>query len=127
MEHIGQDIHRIGHNQQNSPEILFGDFRNNALENRNIFLHQIQPGLSRFLGRSGCHHDNRRISHIRVIAGIDIHGSRKRKTVADIQRFSLCPVPVHVNQNHLRKKSALHQAERRSRTHKTTAYNRNFS
>ena len=125
--HIGEDVYRIGHNQQYSLVIPGSDLRDDALVDRHILVNQIQPRLVRFLVRPGCDDDDRRIHDVVVAARIDIHMSYERNAVRHVKRLPLRLVVVRIDQYHLRKQSALHQAERSRRPNKTAAHDRHLS
>ena len=127
LGHMGEDIRRIGHDQQDPFVVPFGDFRDDGPQDPRILLHQIQPGLSRFLAGSGRDHDDGRIGHVIVSACIDIHRSSKSHAVVDVHGLPFCPIPVHIHQVHFRKQPVLHQGIGGSGSHHAAAHNSDFS
>ena len=124
---IGENIHGIGDDQQNTIGVVLGDFGNNALENADVLLDQIETRLTRFLSRAGGHDDDRRVGDVLVLARVNAHRLGEGQTVADVEGFSLRLLMADVDQHHLGEQSALHQGECRSRPHESAADNGCFS
>ena len=118
---VGQDIHRVRHDQKNTLVVPLCDLGNDAFKNLHILMYQIQPGFLRLLICSRSHNDHGGIHDIVIVSRINFHLSGKGNTVSDVQRFPFRLLPVRVDQNQLGKKAALHQTEGRCRPHKAAA------
>ena len=119
--HIGQDIHRIGYDEENALTFPLCDLRNNALKDCHILLNQLQTGLARFLRRTGRNDDDGGIYDIIVRTCINLHRLCEGNAMADIHRLALCTVMIHIDQNHFRKDTTLHQRKCGGRSYKSAA------
>ena len=124
---IGQNVNRVGNHQQNTVSVIFCDFGDNRFKNTDIFLYKVQPCFTGLLPCARRHDDNGSIRNIGIIAGINLHRLCKGQPVADIERLSLGSFLIPVNENHLRKQSALHQCKCTCRADITAAHYCRFS
>ena len=124
---MGQDIHRVGNDQQNAFKIPLFDLTDDGPHDLCIFLDQIQPCFLRFLIRSCCDYDDRCIRNIVIGSCIYFHRTCESHPMTDIQSLSLCPVLIRIDQHHLRKQLTLHQCKCRSRSYEAATYHCYFS
>ena len=74
---IGQDVDRVRDDDQNAADVTFFQFRHDEAEDPDVLFDEVQPGLSRSLGRACRHDDDGGICNVIVGAGIDVHGTGK--------------------------------------------------
>ena len=120
---IGQNINRVGDDEQNAVEARLLNLGDNGLKDVDVLVNQIQAGLTGLLGSASGDDDHGGVGDIGIIAGVDLHRLGKRHAVRDIQGFTLGAVLVHVDEDHLGEQTALHQRERRRRADETAADN----
>ena len=124
---IGQHIHRIADDQQDRVPVHRGDFWHDIPEDADVFLRQIQPGLSGLLAGAGGDDDDGGIRKIGVIPRIDLHGTGEGQPVADVQSLALGPGAVQIQQDQLGKQTAVHQGKGRGRAHISASEDGGFS
>ena len=127
QRNIGQDVHRVGNDQQNAFKIPLFDLTDNRSHDLCIFLDQIQPCFLRLLVRSRCDHNDGCIRNVVIGSCIYFHRACKCHPMTDIQSLSLCPVLIRIDQHHLGKQLALHQSKRRRGTYEAASYHCYFS
>ena len=120
---IGQNINRVGDDEQNAVEAGLLNLGDNGLKDVYVLVDQVQAGLTGLLGSTGGDDDHGGVGDIGIIAGVDLHRLGKRHAVRDIQGLTLGTVLVHVDEDHLGEQTTLHQCERRRRTDETAADN----
>ena len=120
---IGQNIDRVGDDEQNAVEARLLNLGDNGLKDVDVLVDQVQAGLTGLLGSASGDDDHGGVGDIGIIAGVDLHRLGKRHAVRDIQSLTLGAVLVHVDEDHLGEQTALHQRERRRRTDETAADN----
>lgn len=120
---IGQNINRVGDDEQNAVEAGLLNLGDNGLKDVDVLVDQVQAGLAGLLGSTSGDDDHSGIGDIGIIASVDLHRLGKRHAVRDIQGLALGAVLVHVDEDHLREQTTLHQRERRRRTDETAADN----
>ena len=118
---IGQDVHGICHHQQDAAAVPLGDLRDDALEDVQVLVHEIEPRLAGFLARTGRDDDDGGIHDVVISAGVNFHVAHKGDAVADVHGFALGLGVVGVDQDDLRKQLALHQGKSGRRTDEATA------
>ena len=120
---VGQNINRVGDDEQNAVEARLLNLGNNGLKDVDVLVNQVQAGLTGLLGSTGGDDDHGGVGDIGIIASVDLHRLGKRHAVRDIQGLALGAVLVHVDEDHLGEQATLHQRERRRRTDETAADN----
>ena len=120
---VGQNIDRVGDDEQNAVEAGLLNLGDNGLKDVDVLVDQVQAGLTGLLGSASGDDDHGGVGDIGIIAGVDLHRLGKRHAVRDIQGLALGAVLVHVDEDHLGEQTALHQCERRRRTDETAADN----
>ena len=120
---VGQNVDRVGDDEQNAVEARLLNLGNNGLEDADVLVDQVQAGLTGLLGSASGDDDHGGVGDIGIIAGVDLHRLGKRHAVRDIQSLTLGAVLVHVDEDHFREQTALHQRERRRRTDETATDN----
>ena len=99
VEHIGQNINRIGNDDINGIGSIFGDILSNTLQNADIGLCQIQTSHTGFSGNSAGDHNDVGVCGILIITGANDCGGAERGTLIYIKCFtdSLLLVDIHKN------------------------------
>ena len=120
---VGQNVDRVGDDEQNAVEARLLNLGNNGLKDADVLVDQVQAGLTGLLSSASGDDDHGGVGDIRIIAGVDLHRLGKRHAVRNIQGLALGAVLVHVDENHLGEQTTLHQRERRRRTDETAADN----
>lgn len=120
---VGQNVDRVGDDEQNAVEAGLLNLGDNGLKDVNVLVDQVQAGLAGLLGSTSGDDDHGGVGDIGIIAGVDLHRLGKRHAVRNIQSLTLSAVLVHVDENHLGEQTTLHQRERRRRTDETAADN----
>ena len=120
---VGQNIDRVGDDEQNAVEAGLLNLGDNGLKDADVLVDQVQASLTGLLGSASGDDDHGGVGDIGIIAGVDLHRLGKRHTVRDIQGLTLGAVLVHVDEDHFGEQTALHQRERRRRTDETAADN----
>ena len=118
---IGQDVHRVRHHQQDAAAFPLGDLRDDALEDVQVLVHEVQPGLAGLLACACRDDDDGGIHDVIVGAGIDLHVAHKGDAVADVHGFAFGLGVVCVDQDDLREQLALHQRKGRRRADEAAA------
>ena len=99
-EHIGQNIHRIRHDDVDGIRCVFYDFRGNIFQDVYICLGKFQSGLTGLSGNTGGNDDDLRACGILVIAGADDGRGAEGSTLINIQCFTHGFFFVHINEHH---------------------------
>ena len=123
---VGQNIDRVGDDEQNAVEAGLLNLGDNGLKDSDVLVDQVQAGLTGLLGSASGDDDHGGVGDIGIIAGVDLHRLGKRHAVRDIQGLTLGAVLVHVDEDHLGEQTTLHQRERRRRTDETATDNSDF-
>ena len=118
---IGQDIDGVGHHQQDAAAVPLGDLGDDALENVQVLVDKIQPGLAGLLACTGRDDDDGGVHDVVVGAGIDLHVADKGDAVADVHGLTLGLGGVGVDEDDLGKQLALHQRKGRGRADEAAA------
>ena len=120
---VGQNIDRVGDDEQNAVEAGLLNLGDNGLKDADVLVDQVQASLTGLLGSASGDDDHGGVGDIGIIAGVDLHRLGKRHAVRDIQGLTLGAVLVNVDEDHFGEQTALHQRERRRRTDETAANN----
>lgn len=99
----GQNIHRIGNNEQNAVKAVFHQLRQNGAVNGCIALHQIQPALPGLLGRTSGDNHNGAVRKVSIGTCVNFHRACIGQAVADVHGFALRPFMICVKEHHLGK------------------------
>ena len=123
----GQNINRVGHDQQDALKAGSGDLRNDAAHDAHVLVDQVQAGLAGLLGGAGGDNDDGRIGDRLIAGGVNLHGAGIGQAVADVHCLALGTVLVRVDEHHFREQSALHQGKGRGGADEAAAHNSHFS
>ena len=105
---IGKNIDRIRYDQKDSLDVSCRNLTHDLTEYLDIFVYKIESRLLRTLIAARCHNDDRTVCNIIIISGMNFDRHGKRHTVHDIHCLALRLLAVHIQEDHLRKQSALH-------------------
>ena len=117
----GEQIHRIGYNQQDGIRADPLDFRNNGPHDCRIACQQIQTAFTGLLSYTGSNNDKGCIRKIIIITVNYPAGLGKSNAMADIHCLTMGPFPVHINQNQLGKQAVCCQSISRRCPHTAAA------
>ncbi len=109
--HVRQDVHWVGHDQQDAPVVAFGDLRNDGLEDGDVLVDQVEPRFPRRLVRAGGDDGDGRVVDVGIVAGVDVHGRGERHAVRDVERLALGAVAVDVDEDHFAEQARLQKGE----------------
>ena len=70
---VGQNIDRVGDDEQNAVEAGLLNLGNNGLEDADVLVDQVQAGLTGLLGSTGGDDNHGGVGDIGIIAGVDLH------------------------------------------------------
>ena len=124
---VGQYIHGIRDDHENTGEAGGGEVRQNAFEDRDIFIDEIEPRLARLLICSRGDNDEGAVGSIPVVARVDVHRGGVGQAVAEIHGLALSLFVVGVDEDKLGEKASLHQAEGNGRADEAAADNGGFA
>ena len=81
---VGQDVYRVGDDEENALKVPFGDLRNDAFIDGYVFMDEIQSCFAWFLIGAGGDDNDGRIGDVIVGSGIDLHLTGEGDPVGDI-------------------------------------------
>ena len=124
---VGKDIHGIGNDQKQAFAASSGDFWNNAFQNADIFVDQIQPCFAGLLVCAGSDDDQGAVDDIIISTCVNAGSVHIGTSVTKIHGFALGFLTIRVDQYQFCEKALVHQAESCSGSHETTADHSGFS
>ena len=97
---VGQDIDRIGDDQEDGLCIPLCDLRNDGFQHIDVFTDKIHAGIRLEHGLARRQDDDAGVRQILVSARIDLHRLCKRSPVGEVQRDAVCPARQRIDQYH---------------------------
>ena len=126
QRHVREDVHRVRHHQQDALVVASGDLGDDGLEDAHVLVHEVEARLAGLLVRAGRDDDDGRVGRVVVVARVDVHGAGEGHSVRDVERLALGAVAVDVDERHLGEQLALHERERRGRSHEPASDDGDF-
>ena len=105
---IGENIHRICHQNIDGIRCVLYDLGGDALENVYIGLSQLQTGLAGLTGHTGGDDDDIRTLSILIAAGTNDGRRAERSALVNIQCFAKSLFLIDINENDLAGNSLHH-------------------
>ena len=123
MEHIGQHVDRVGHDDIERVRRDRDDLGRDVLHDIDVDLRQLQTGLTGLARHAGRDDDDVGIGGSGIVAGTDDGRRAVRHALIDVQRLAERLRPVDVDQNDLRCDPLDHQVIRDGCPHIASADN----
>lgn len=124
--HIGEDVNRVGHHQQDGVPVAADDLGDDRPENLHVLAYQVDARLAGGLRRARRDDHQPGVGQVGVISRVDVDGTHEGDAVGDVHRLSLRLLLVDVEQHQLGKQSAAQQGVGGGRAHRTAADDRAF-
>ena len=127
MEYVGQNVNRVTDDHILGIRCIRHDALSYILDDLYIGLCQIQAGHAGFSGDTASDTHDIGVHSIAVVASANHRRRVERRTLIDIQGFTLGLLLVHVNQQDLRSNALHHQIVGNSCTHRTRTDHSNLT
>ena len=102
VEHVGEDVHRVGNDDIGGVRAVLGDLRGDVLDDVDVGLGKVHAGLAGLARNAGGDDDDVRTGGALVGAGVDGHRLRgQRRALTDVHGLAHSLLLIDVDDNDL--------------------------
>ena len=125
--HVGEDIDRIRHDEQDAGKAALRDLRHDRLEDAHVLADQVKARFTWLLVRACRDNHDAGVGDVGVITRVDVRRRCERHAMRDVERLALGAVVVNIDQHHFGEQPALHQRKCGCGSHEPASHDANFA